>query len=89
MEFVFIVLGIIAIFVFLVFFLRPKADLPSLTPTEVIRNAEAMHQYDHDEQAIFLLQEYSSRFPQDRSLREKLIQIEASHQKKRKQLLPH
>ena len=89
MELVFIVLGIIAVFAFLVFFLRPKADQPSLTPAEVIRNAEAMHQYGHDEQAIFMLQEYSNRFPQDPSLREKLIQIDASHQQKRKPLAPN
>jgi hypothetical protein len=47
-----------------------------LPEEEVLRSVDAMHQYGHDQEAIWLLQEYSGHYPDSEVLREKLKQYE-------------
>ncbi|MBQ0753905.1 MAG: hypothetical protein KBT87_06110 [Gammaproteobacteria bacterium] len=47
-----------------------------LPEEEVLRSVDAMHKYGHDQEAVYLLLEYSSYYPNSEPLREKLRQSE-------------
>lgn len=88
MELLLIALTVLLITAIALFVMARHAPTDLLPPDQVLRNAEAMHLYDHDDQAIFLLQEYIHHYPDNPSLREKLIQLEAGNRLRRTRRSP-
>ena len=88
MELLLIALTALLIAAVALFVMTRRAPTDLLPPDQVLRNADAMHLYDHDDQAIFLLQEYIHHYPDNLPLREKLIQLETGCRSRRARRSP-
>lgn len=88
MEPLLVALAIPAVLVIALFFKTRRKSESVMPLEEVMRSADAMHQYGHDEQAIFLLQEYAHVYRDSIQLRDKIVQLEKNCQHQRKHQRP-
>ena len=84
MEPLLVALAVPAVLAIALFFKTRRKPETLMPLEEVIRSADAMHQYGHDEQAIFLLQEYAHVYRDNIQLRDKIMQLEKNCQHQRK-----
>ena len=76
MEALLILLALLFFLVLLFAAFKPKqGELLDVTPEQILRDAEAMCLYGHHRQAAELLELYCQRFPDNRRLHNKLLEI--------------